>query len=378
MAMASGAQVATNAMPNTSASSNGPIYVDTQHDDMVHDAQLDYYGCKLATSSSDRTVKIYDVSGDSYTHTATLQNHTGPVWSLSWSHPKYGTLLASASFDGSVLIHRETRPREWTLIYGQTSSSTNNNTSAGTSSAANNQNPTTTNTTPTLHESSVNDVSFAPHEYGLILAGCSSDGKVSILTHGTQEGDNDWLVEYIQDNALGVNSISWAPYTAYDKGVSGSERDATKSQLRLVTGGCDNKIRFWTQSITASGGMTWVEDTSNQPISPSSATHSDWIRDVAWSPSIIPNTNIVASCSEDRTVIIWTQNGGLGNEWKGEVLYTFQDPVWRLSWNITGSILAVSSGDSNVTLWKQDMHGMWTQVSSVEESTGANSGPSNE
>ena len=30
----------------------GPIYVDTQHEDLVHDAQLDYYGCKLATSSS--------------------------------------------------------------------------------------------------------------------------------------------------------------------------------------------------------------------------------------------------------------------------------------------------------------------------------------
>lgn len=29
-----------------------PIYVDTQHDDMVHDAQLDFYGTKLATSSS--------------------------------------------------------------------------------------------------------------------------------------------------------------------------------------------------------------------------------------------------------------------------------------------------------------------------------------
>lgn len=30
----------------------GPIYVDTQHEDLVHDAQLDYYGCKLATCSS--------------------------------------------------------------------------------------------------------------------------------------------------------------------------------------------------------------------------------------------------------------------------------------------------------------------------------------
>jgi hypothetical protein len=29
-----------------------PIYIDTQHDDMIHDAQLDYYGTKLATGSS--------------------------------------------------------------------------------------------------------------------------------------------------------------------------------------------------------------------------------------------------------------------------------------------------------------------------------------
>ncbi len=220
-----------------------------------------------------------------------------------------------------------------------------------------------------MHESSVNDVSFAPHEYGLILAGCSSDGKVSVLTHGAED-ENDWLVEYIPDNALGVNAVSWAPYAAY----SGSEADG--SALRLVTGGCDNKIRFWTKAVAsenaASSAMTWTADSANQPISSSSATHSDWIRDVAWSPSIIPNTNIVASCSEDRTVIIWTQKGGLGNEWVGVVMNTFDDPVWRLSWNMTGSILAVSSGDSNVTLWKQDMNEVWIQVTSVEESAGAN------
>lgn len=30
----------------------GPIYIDTQHEDFVHDAQMDYYGAKLATCSS--------------------------------------------------------------------------------------------------------------------------------------------------------------------------------------------------------------------------------------------------------------------------------------------------------------------------------------
>jgi hypothetical protein len=34
------------------------LAIDTQHDDMVHDAQLDYYGRRLATASSDRTIKV--------------------------------------------------------------------------------------------------------------------------------------------------------------------------------------------------------------------------------------------------------------------------------------------------------------------------------
>ena len=47
------AAAAAAAVPLTNdGSKKGPIYVDTQHDDMIHDAQMDYYGTKLATSSS--------------------------------------------------------------------------------------------------------------------------------------------------------------------------------------------------------------------------------------------------------------------------------------------------------------------------------------
>ena len=50
MTMATAA--ANTAAAPTAEAPPGPLYIDTQHDDMVHDAQLDYYGCKLATSSS--------------------------------------------------------------------------------------------------------------------------------------------------------------------------------------------------------------------------------------------------------------------------------------------------------------------------------------
>jgi protein transport protein SEC13 len=39
---------------------------------MQHDAQLDYYGRKLATCSSDRTIKVYEVSGEEHVLTAEL------------------------------------------------------------------------------------------------------------------------------------------------------------------------------------------------------------------------------------------------------------------------------------------------------------------
>lgn len=288
-------------------------------------------------------MKIYDVNGNSYTHTATLQGHSGPVWSVAWSHPKFGIVLASCSFDGTVMIHRETRPREWTLLHHARN----------------------------LHESSVNSVVFCPHEFGLMIAAASSDGKISILTHGGQDGSDSWNIEYITDNSLGVNAVSFAPYSAYMESENAAEKladnvdaptaNSSNSTMHLVTGGCDNRIRFWNKS---SVGNKWELDSS--PIS-SAISHSDWVRDVSWAPSIVPGTNLVASCSEDRTVIIWTQVGGAGNSWEPKLLHKFEDPVWRVSWSVTGSILAVSSGDKSVTLWKQALDGEWIQVSSVEE-----------
>ena len=35
--------------------------VETAHEDMIHDSQFDYYGSKLATASSDRTVRVFSV-----------------------------------------------------------------------------------------------------------------------------------------------------------------------------------------------------------------------------------------------------------------------------------------------------------------------------
>ena len=49
------------------------IISNSGHDDMIHDAVLDYYGRRLATCSSDKTIKIFEIEGDQHRLTETLK-----------------------------------------------------------------------------------------------------------------------------------------------------------------------------------------------------------------------------------------------------------------------------------------------------------------
>ncbi|ETN14800.1 hypothetical protein PPTG_22013 [Phytophthora nicotianae INRA-310] len=290
------------------------LSIDTQHEDMIHDAQLDYYGKRLATCSSDRTIKVYDVTGDVQNNEQILTGHEGPVWQVSWAHPKFGVLLAACSYDGKVIIYREQSLNQWTQAYVHA-----------------------------FHESSVNSIAWAPHEYGLALACASADGTVSVLSY-SPEG---WSVSHFKDSALGCNAVSWAPFNSVgSQGPSGPIR-------RVVTASCDKTIKIWS---LPEGESEWTK----QELSAVPA-HSDWVRDVAWAPSTGLPVNLIASCSEDKHVYIWSQTAE-DSSWKRELLHTFDAPVWRVSWSVTGNVLAVSSGDHKVTLWKETLDKKWMYI----------------
>jgi protein transport protein SEC13 len=57
---------------------------------------------------------------------------------------------------------------------------------------------------------SVNAITWAPWEYGLILAAGSADGKVHIIS---RKGDDTWIQGSFEGHDGGVNSISWGPST---------------------------------------------------------------------------------------------------------------------------------------------------------------------
>ena len=59
-------------------------------------------------------------------------------------------------------------------------------------------------------------------------------------------------------------------------------------------------VKIWSQDESGN----WVAEANGKL-----EGHSDWVRDVAWAPSIGSNRSIIASCSQDRRVIIWTNEG---------------------------------------------------------------------
>jgi len=135
---------------------------------------------------------------------------------------------------------------------------------------------------------------------------------------------------------------------------------------KVASGGCDNKVRVW-QVGPNPGTMTVLAELpeAGQP-----GGHTDWVRDVAWAPSIGLSNNILATGSQDHTVIIWHEvnTPGAAPTYEKKAHVTLPAVVWRCSWSVTGSILAVSCGDNKVYLLKESADGVtWEIVSTVDQ-----------
>lgn len=318
-------------------------WLDTEHRDPIHVAQLDHYGKRLATASSDHRVRVFDVETRRLVVELGRRNgppigrdgHAGAIWAVAWAHPKYGQVLASAGEDKLVLIWRgprlsdstgETEDDYWNVIGRHDS-----------------QGP-------------VIAAAFSPWEYGLQLATASCDGIVTVLSHnGAAQLESDaWRKESFHAHEGGAFAVCWAP--AASPAVSSDAAEAQTMHLaamgprRLVSGGADHTVRIWRYDAQSS---QWV-DQHRFP----EEEHGNFVRDVAWRPNMGIPSNTVASCDEDGTVVIWTQ-AMLDQPWTRQFRLKLDAAAWQLSWAVTGSILAVSTSANGCYLLSETREGEW-------------------
>jgi len=305
---------------------------ETGHTEMIHDAQFDYFGKRVATASSDRTIKLFIISGDKQTHIVDLKGHDGPVWQVDWSHPKYGNMLASCSYDGKVIIWKESS-QSWKIVFSKVIRQTG--------------------PTPTP----VNSVSWAPPTFGLILAAASADGFISLISYIEQK--STFEVNSFEAHKGGCNAVSWGPDIKTGALLTKAGAGPQPKIMRIVTGGCDHRVKVWRYTPEK---QKWLPDRFKND----EDKHGDWVRDVAWAPSLGLPINTIASASEDKTVVIWNEDSKTGLWFKKQTL-TFSQKVWKVSWSVMANILAVSQGDNNVSLWKQSLDGTWQNLSNVKD-----------
>jgi len=286
---------------------------------LLHDCQLDYYGKRVAAAAANNTVAVWDITDGQQRPAGNLTGHEGPIWKVSWAHPKFGSLLATCSYDMKVMIWKEAplNSGNWHIAYVDSS-----------------------------HGASVNDVQFAPWEFGLRLACASSDGTVSVLTYGA---DGQWHRQAFQAHAGGAQTVSWMPGAVPREGAMGPPT------MRLVTGGCDNEVRVFKCDNEA-----WSPEMPPLP-----AAHSDWVRSVAWRP-VNDGGNDVASGGWDKTVCIFHQEIE-GQPWRQKAQIKVDGKVEGVAWSVTGSLLAVSFGEHGESAVFKEVDGQFHKLADVAE-----------
>ncbi|KAG2059833.1 hypothetical protein BDR06DRAFT_1062601 [Suillus hirtellus] len=86
--------------------------IQSAHNDLLTDVAYDFYELRLATCSLNQRyviplLHIYKSNGN-WNVEDDRKAHDATVSKLSWAHPEFGTMLASASFDHTVKIWEQT------------------------------------------------------------------------------------------------------------------------------------------------------------------------------------------------------------------------------------------------------------------------------
>ncbi|GAB69135.1 WD domain G-beta repeat domain containing protein [Plasmodium cynomolgi strain B] len=327
---------------------NELVVFDSNHQKAINDCELDYYSKKLATCSSDNTVKIFDVSlSKEPVCVAEMRDHSSAVWKVCWSHPKYGSLLASCSYDKSVIIYKEVHMNKYDIIY------------------VNNE-----------HNSSVNYIEWSPHEYGLHLGCACSDGNISIISYDLTKGstgEGQWNKYSVKAHLNGTACISWekthknkhmnegtagAPAVATAPSSSGGGGDHHANAFQLASGGFDNQVIIWLFD-NSTKEFHKVYQMKDKP-------HNSSIKDIAWRPNLNNSTNIIASCSDENIVILWVEDIS-NNQWRNGQVIKVKDRISKVCWSPNGTILAIACTNENAYLYREGLDGVWEEACNLAD-----------
>ncbi|XP_066480532.1 centrosomal protein of 192 kDa [Tiliqua scincoides] len=303
------------------------------HRDLIHDVSFDFHGRRMATCSSDQSVKVWDKGENGEWHcTASWKTHSGSVWRVTWAHPEFGQVLASCSFDRTAAV--------WEEIVGESNDKLRG------------QSHWVKRTTLVDSRTSVTDVKFAPKHMGLMLATCSADGVVRIYEAPDVMNLSQWSLQHEISCKLSCSCISWNP-------------SSCRAHAPMIAVGSDDSSSNLLAKVQI---YEYNENTRKYAKAETLMTVTDPVHDIAFAPNLGRSFHILAVATKDVRIFTLkplrkelTPSSGL-TKFEVQLVAQFDNhnsQVWRVSWNITGTVLASSGDDGCVRLWKANYMDNW-------------------
>jgi len=341
------------------------------HKDLIHDVAYNWHGKRMATCSSDQHVKIWerDEVNKTWICSASWKTHFGSVWKVDWAHPEFGQVIATCSFDRTAAIWEEVAggsPQISSSDKKKALSANEKTLSSGGSAVGghNNSHNWVKRTSLVDSRTSVTDVKFAPRHLGLMLATCSADGIVRVYEATDIMNLSEWSLQHEIPCKVALSCLSWNPSLArfHPPMLAIGSDDQSSSGSKVFVYEYSESARRWLR-IDAFTAMT------------------DLVHDITFAPNLGRSYHVLAIASKELKMLAikplsgphltTTQNSAVKRIDDSQSTVTKYDirmagqyndhgsSVWRVSWNVTGTILASAGDDGQVKLWKSDYLDHW-------------------
>lgn len=309
--------------------------IQADHKDLIHDVAYDHYGRRLATCSSDQSVKVWDLSEDgTWKLKSSWKSHSGSVWKVTWAHPGFGQILATCSFDRTAVIWEEIVDEKHQSCWAKRA---------------------------TLVESrtSLTDIKFAPKHLGLMLVTCASDGHTRIYEAPNIMNLSSWSVKDEFNCKIKCSSITWNQSRIHAPMLAVGSDDTNNPSHKVLIYDYNEHARRWMKADVVASATDPVYDLTFAPY----IGRSYHLLGIASKNVQIVTIKPLTSPSYHHQQAPQAVNGSpVAQRFEIRTVAQFDDhlnQVWRVSWNITGTILASSGDDGTVRLWKSNYLDHW-------------------